>query len=150
MGQKYKESLSEDILAKVRRENPTLEITFGPDIFNKALIILEDKCVVMINKTLLQLGLPPPIRDGQDVLHADYIWEKNYNVEELSAYVTDKKPLLNQDQKKTYQIIMDQVAKQQRAIIFLDASGGTGKTFLTNLLLAEIRAQREVALAIAS
>jgi hypothetical protein len=71
--EKYKEALSEDILAKVRRENLTLEITFGPDIINKALIILEDKCVAMINKTLLQLSLPAPVRDRQDVLHADYI-----------------------------------------------------------------------------
>jgi hypothetical protein len=45
---------------------------------------------------------------------------------------------------------MDQVVKQQVGIIFLDACGGTGKTFLTNLLLAEIRAQGEIALAIAS
>jgi tRNA A37 threonylcarbamoyladenosine biosynthesis protein TsaE len=41
---------------------------------------------------------------------------------------------------------MDQVVKQQGGIIFLDASGGTGKTFLTNLLLAEIRAQGEISL----
>jgi hypothetical protein len=61
--EKYKEALSEDILTKVQRESPTLEITFGPDLFNKALNILEDKCVAMINETLLQLGLPAPIRD---------------------------------------------------------------------------------------
>jgi hypothetical protein len=61
------------VLSKVQRKNPTLEITFGPDIFNKALIILEDKCVAMINKTLLQLGLPAPVRDRQDILHTDYI-----------------------------------------------------------------------------
>jgi hypothetical protein len=48
--EKYKEALSEDILAKVQRENPTLKIMFGPDICNKALIIFEDKCVAVINK----------------------------------------------------------------------------------------------------
>jgi hypothetical protein len=85
--------------------------------------------VAMINKTLLQLGLPAPVRDRQDILHTDYIWEKYYIVEELSAYVAGKKPLINQDQKKAYQIIMDQVEKQQGGIIFLDASGGSGKTF---------------------
>jgi tRNA A37 threonylcarbamoyladenosine biosynthesis protein TsaE len=58
----------------------------------------------------------------------------------------DKKPLLNQDQKKAYQFIMDQVLKQQGGIIFLDASGGTGKTFLINLILAEIRARGEISL----
>jgi hypothetical protein len=121
----------QDILPKVSWKNPTLEIMFRPNIFNKALIILEDECVAMITKTLLQLGLPAPVRDRQDVLHAECIREKNYNVEELSAYVADKRPLLNQD-KKSYQFIMNQVAKHQGGIIFLDASGGTGKTFLTN------------------
>jgi ATP-dependent DNA helicase PIF1 len=62
----------------------------------------------------------------------------------------DKKPLLNQGQKKAYQLIMDQVSKQQGGIIFLDTSGGTGKTFLINLILAEIRAQGVIALAIAT
>jgi hypothetical protein len=83
----------------------------------------------MINKILLQLGLTAPVRDRQDVLHADCIREEKYNVEELSAYVEDKKPLLNQDKKQVYQFIMDQVAKQQVGIIFLYASGGTGKLF---------------------
>jgi hypothetical protein len=45
---------------------------------------------------------------------------------------------------------MDQVSKQRSGIIFLDDSGGTGNTFLINLILAEIRAQGEIALAIAT
>jgi hypothetical protein len=145
--EKFKEALSEDILANVRRENPTLEITFCPEIFNRALIILEHKCVAMVNKTLLQLGLPSPLLDRQDVLRADYVGERNYNVEELSAYVTNNKPLLNKDQKIAYQTVMDQEAKRQGGTVFLDASGGTGKTFFTNLTMAEMRAQGEVALA---
>ncbi|XP_040197569.1 uncharacterized protein LOC120930449 [Rana temporaria] len=111
--EKYKEALSEDILAKTRRENPTLEITFCPEIFNRALIILENKCIAMINKTLVQLGLQAPVRDQQDVLNSDYMREKNYNMEELRAYVADKKPLLNQDQRKGYQIIIDHITRQQ-------------------------------------
>ena len=146
----YKEALSEDILAKVRRENPTLEITFNTDIYNKALILLEDKCLAMINKTLIQLGLPAPIRNQQDVLHSDYIREKNYNIEQLKEYIANKKPLLNTDQKNSYKFIMDNIVKQEGGIIFLDAPGGTGKTFLTNLILSEIRAKGEIALAIAS
>jgi hypothetical protein len=93
--EKYKEALSEDILAKVQRKNLSIEIMFGSDIFNKALTIREDKCVAMINETLLQLGLPALIQDRQDVVHAECMQEKNYNVEELSAYLADKKPLLN-------------------------------------------------------
>jgi hypothetical protein len=148
--EKYKEALSEDILRTVRRENPTLDITFRPEIFNRALIILEDKCVAMVNKTLIQLGLPAPLQERQDVVYADYVREKNYNVEELTAYVANNKPLLNKDQNTAYHIIMDKVAKRQGSIVFLDAFGGTRKTFLTNLILAKLRTQSEVALALAS
>nr|KAI8748380.1 ATP-dependent DNA helicase PIF1 [Biomphalaria glabrata] len=37
-----------------------------------------------------------------------------------------------------------------RGIVFLDAPGGTGKTFLINLLLAKVRQQNKIALAVAS
>ena len=45
---------------------------------------------------------------------------------------------------------MDKVRNQHSGVIFLDAPGGTGKTFLTNLILAEIRSQGGIALAMAS
>ena len=38
---------------------------------------------------------------------------------------------------------------EQRAF-FIDGSGGTGKTYLYNTLLAEVRSQRHIALATAS
>jgi len=45
---------------------------------------------------------------------------------------------------------MQHVANESGGIIFLDAPGGTGKTFLLNLILAEIRSKNEIALAVAS
>ena len=36
------------------------------------------------------------------------------------------------------------------SIYFLDAPGGTGKTFVTSLLLAKVRQQNKIALAVAS
>jgi ATP-dependent DNA helicase PIF1 len=132
--------------SKVLRENPTLEIIFGSDIFNKAFIILEDKCVAMINTaTRSACTSMRPTRCTLHRLRTRKILQRR----RAKCIVAGKKPLLNQDQKKAHQIIMDQVAKQG-GIIFLDASGGTRKTFLTNLIFAKIRAQGEAALAITS
>ncbi|XP_023244044.1 uncharacterized protein LOC111642020 [Centruroides sculpturatus] len=39
---KYRNSMSDDILARVQRDNPDLYITFNEDIYNEALIISED------------------------------------------------------------------------------------------------------------
>lgn len=40
--------------------------------------------------------------------------------------------------------------RQDKEDSFLDAPGGTGKTFLISLLLAEIRSKNDIALAVAS
>jgi hypothetical protein len=40
--EKYKENLTEDVLRQLHRENPTMDLNFSPDIFNQALILLED------------------------------------------------------------------------------------------------------------
>ncbi|RCN39175.1 hypothetical protein ANCCAN_14900 [Ancylostoma caninum] len=45
---------------------------------------------------------------------------------------------------------MDVVNSGNGGVFFLDAPGGTGKTFVINLLLAEIRKQNEIAVAVAS
>ena len=40
--------------------------------------------------------------------------------------------------------------RQRQTLFFLDGPGGTGKTFLQNILLAHVRKQGKVALAVAS
>ncbi|GBP90210.1 ATP-dependent DNA helicase pif1 [Eumeta japonica] len=45
---------------------------------------------------------------------------------------------------------MNRINNNTGGIIYLDAPGGTGKTFLINLILAEIGAEKHIALALAS
>ncbi|KIH47496.1 hypothetical protein ANCDUO_22442 [Ancylostoma duodenale] len=45
---------------------------------------------------------------------------------------------------------MNSIKSGNGGLLFLDAPGGTGKTFLINLLLAEVRKNNDIALAIAS
>ncbi|XP_075451177.1 uncharacterized protein LOC142492419 [Ascaphus truei] len=146
----YRESMSEDILHKAQRHNPSLNVTFSPDIFNEVLILLEDTCLSINNKTLLQLGLEAPQHHHHDVLNTDLMREKQYNISILQEYVATRKPMLIPQQLNTYDNIMQHINNEQGAILFLDAPGGTGKTFLINLLLAEIRMHNHVALALAS
>ncbi|UYV75380.1 hypothetical protein LAZ67_13000048 [Cordylochernes scorpioides] len=129
--EKYRESMSEDVLIKARRANPTLDINFSSDIFNEALLLLQNKRLAINDKALSQLGLQSPERCQPTILNRKLMREKNYNIEQLRS-------------------IMDCIKKQQGGIIFLDAPGGTGKTFLINLLLAEVRSKNAIALAIAS
>jgi len=42
------------------------------------------------------------------------------------------------EQKEAFEEIMDIIKRDEGSLIFLDTPGGTGKTFLLNLILAEI------------
>ncbi|GFX66716.1 hypothetical protein TNCV_2060101 [Trichonephila clavipes] len=53
----------------------------------------------------------------------------------------NSEPLLTAEQKIIYDRIMLAVAAEQGGF-FLDAPGGTGKTFLISLILAKIRSQQ--------
>ncbi|KIH54434.1 hypothetical protein ANCDUO_15421 [Ancylostoma duodenale] len=145
---KYKESLSENILRQHRRINP--HANFCNEIFNQALILIEDQCILINSKTLLELGLSAPSRTGNELVQSEVLRERNYNVEELENFVQIHKPLLVDDQRKAYDAILTLVGSENGGIFFLDAPGGTGKTFLINLLLAEVRREDGIALAIAS
>ena len=69
---------------------------------------------------------------------------------DLNDYVSTNEPLLLPDQKAAYNTILDRINRKTGGIIFLDAPGGTGKTFVINLLLAKIRRKSEIAIAVAS
>ncbi|XP_048004348.1 ATP-dependent DNA helicase pif1-like [Leguminivora glycinivorella] len=142
--------MSDDILYQIRQANPELTIEFNDDIFNETLIRLEDKCLAINNQALVELGMPTPQRNAFNVLNYEITKEKSYNVNELLEYIAHNKPLLNDNQKNVYNVIMNRINNNTGGIIYLDAPGGTGKTFLLNLLLAEIRATKHIALALAS
>jgi len=57
---------------------------------------------------------------------------------------------LNDHQKNVYDTIMQAVQNEAGGLYSLDAPGGTGKTFVISLILANILAQGKIALALAS
>ena len=146
----YKESMTEDILRQVRRQNPGMDLDYTSDMFNQVLIYLEDKVLEMSGKDFKQLGLPIPQRNNGDRLSREMLRETSYDVEQLEKYVLENEPLLVPDQRSAFNAILDLVNQKTGGIFFLDAPGGTGKTFVINLLLAKIRQQSKIAIAMAS
>lgn len=68
----------------------------------------------------------------------------------MSAIVIDNISKFNVEQRAIYDKVMRDVELQLGETYFLDAPGGTGKTFLNCILLAEIRRQGKIAIAVAS
>ncbi|XP_061379262.1 uncharacterized protein LOC133319319 [Danaus plexippus] len=147
---KYRDDMSEDVLHRVRRQtlNPTLQMT--EEIYNDTLIMIEDMCLLMANKVLSCLGMTAPNRHLHDALNHELQREHQYDIEALAETVRTNVPQLNQQQRIAYDTLIEAVNSGSGGIYFLDAPGGTGKTFLISLLLARIRSRNDVALALAS
>lgn len=148
----HKDSMTEDILHRARQETQTFHVGFTPAMYNQALIYLEDKVITMVGKSLTQLqsGLPLPHRSVDSPLTWDMFHATNYNPEQLAKEVLETLPLLSPDQTVAFQTIVNSVERETGKLIFLNAPGGTGKTYLINLLLAKVRSQSNIAIAVAS
>ena len=57
---------------------------------------------------------------------------------------------LTTEQRNVYDRILESVGNGKGDIFFLDAPGGTGKTFLINLLLGKVRSEGKIALGVAT
>jgi hypothetical protein len=68
----------------------------------------------------------------------------------LQQQLNNNLPRLNTLQRQAYDSVMNAVNNDQPALFFLDGPGGTGKTFVENLLLATVRHAGGIALAVAS
>src|SRR4051794_33529424 len=76
--------------------------------------------------------------------------ELNYNSDKLNALLNNKNDL-NVDQKNIYNIIIQTVNNEiNETVFFVDSPGGYEKTFLFNMILAKIRVNDQIAIAVAS
>ena len=91
-----------------------------------------------------------PNRSMHDAFNQELNRELQYNVDTLQEFVRNNVPLLNEQQKQVYETLMQTVDNNTGGLFFLDAPGGTGKTFVISLILATIRSRCDIALALAS
>ena len=99
----------------------------------------------MYEVTLKSLGIPEPKEKTGNVpklieqeLRFDHETERN---KALTA--TDK---MNDEQKTFFDSVISAINKGRGGLFFLDAPGGTGKTFVLNALLSAIRSDGHIAL----
>ena len=148
--EQHKESMTEDFLHQQRTRLGNMELGFDEDVFNLALNDLQDRVLSMGGRQLSDYGLPQPVAVDSNRLARDYQLEIDYDRGEQQAYVEQHAALLTSDQREVYDYFCFMVDANQGGILFLDAPGGTGKTFLINLILAKLRSEGKIALATAS
>ena len=69
---------------------------------------------------------------------------------DLAAVAAARKATLLTSQRAVYNAVMESIEHDEGKCIFVDAPGGTGKTFTFNAILAAIRCQGNIAIAVAS
>ena len=146
----HKENLTEDILMQVQRKSPDIDFTYTADMFNQALVYIEDKVLEMAGKRLQDLSLPALQRHLGDRLGQEMLCGTTYDVDELNEYVLGNQLLLTTNQRNLFDVTLNLVNETKDGLRFLDAPDGIGKTFVINLILPKIRQQSKVAIAMAS
>lgn len=144
----FKDNFCEDIRHRNRQQNQDFTMPFNDVMYNEGLIQIENKLLALNDKTLSDFGLPSPVRPVNDAI--DTMLVHPHNISELATFVNENLPKLVTDQKQAFDEIIDSVTNNKGKIFFLDAPGGTGKTFLANLILAHVRQSGKIALAVAS
>uniref|UniRef100_A0A0L8GXW8 ATP-dependent DNA helicase n=2 Tax=Octopus bimaculoides TaxID=37653 RepID=A0A0L8GXW8_OCTBM len=142
--------MSEDFLYQVHLLNPSIDVEYSDLIYNRALLEIGDTVFNMGGSALVVYGLPSTNRERPNTLSSDLLRETCYNVDELAQYIANNEPKLLPEQKFTYNSVINSVRDKAGGIFFLDAPVGTGKTFVTKLILTEIRRTQGIALAVAS
>ncbi|VEN49979.1 unnamed protein product [Callosobruchus maculatus] len=145
---KYKYHMAEDILHQMRLRTSNADLQINEEIHNEALILIENMCLMLTNKSLIQLGMTMSNRPMHNVFNQELRRETQYDCDALREAVQRDVPLLNKQQRYAYDTLMEVVNDGTGGIFFLDAPGGTGKTFLISLI--SIRSENGIALALAS
>lgn len=78
------------------------------------------------------------------------ICNMKHDVDALCTFIETIHPKLVPDQCIVYDTIMQAITNKTDELYFIDAPGGTDKTFLISLNLATVRSRNKIALAIAS
>lgn len=146
----HKNAMTEDVLIRVRQVLQNHQLDYTPDMHNEVLILIEDICLMICNKSLIQLGMTAPNRPMHDIFNLELQRERTYNIADLTMFIAENAPKLLDDQKIAYDTILQSINNETGTMYFLDAPGGTGKTFLMQLILANVRKEKKIALALAS
>jgi len=130
--------------------NPTLDqrLSLGLSIIQE---IIQQS-----GKSLEDFGIPKPTCEFQLINVTEYSnlscqdGERLENPEVLRMEAEQDLQKCNLLQRKAVNTVLEHISNSNMALFFLDGPGGTGKTFVENLLLNTIRGEGNIAIAVAS
>ncbi|GBN38662.1 hypothetical protein AVEN_17117-1 [Araneus ventricosus] len=98
----HTENLSEDILHQALIQQQDMDLDYCGTIFNRALIDIEDKIILLGGSDLKCFELLQPRRNRDSVLPNEERTERNYGTNVLTAYIKENEPKMDKNQKETF------------------------------------------------
>ncbi len=146
------ESLSDDIEAMTHHEHDDPTATLFEDA-------LKDHALYEIDHVLIRNGhrledfptfpkfnYVPSVHGGNQLVQE----EQAYDQHSLTTDVDNANDKLNDDQRSTYETILNVVTNKEGKLFFVYGYGGTSKTFVWTTILSCLRGQGKIVLAVAS
>ncbi|KAI3879717.1 hypothetical protein MKX03_028415 [Papaver bracteatum] len=144
--------LIEDIpyILRKRHNMPNLNFKEG-ELKNFALLDIE-RIMERNNRTLMEFSMIPyPKNDNRYNSINKLVYEElDYDTDKLKAEHDVLREVLNSVHEKVYSVVMQSIERREGGLFFVYGSGGTGKTYLWNTIISELREQSKVVLAVAS
>ncbi|GFR27142.1 ATP-dependent DNA helicase [Trichonephila clavata] len=78
--------------------------------------------------------MPSSKRPAAAIINSDVQREHQFDMTSLVIFVADNEPFLTAEPRNVYGQLNVSIAAQQGGFFFLDAPGGTGKTFIISLI----------------
>ena len=95
---KYTDSMSEDILHRIRITTQNLNIEFSAEIYNEQLIMIEDICILISNMPLIHFGMIAPNRPAANIINGDVQREHQFDMTSLATFVANNERFLTAEQ----------------------------------------------------
>jgi hypothetical protein len=144
--ERYRDDMSQDTRHRRITNGGTTE-----DTYNDTLLLLEAK-LALTNKGLHNFSKMPFALPHVEMLRVNpqLAMELDYDRDVFHSYVDQNLPRLNICQETAVTVVFNVIAQGEGAVFFLDGLGGSGKTFIYNVLLASVQRDGHVAIGFAS
>lgn len=143
-------SMSEDFEYKIHKvineENEKINDYLYNHTYNEVNKLLFNICGNNLSHYLIEPPNNQELTENLSILNE----EKSYNLIDEEKYVAIHSQKLNSEQNYIYENVCRKIYNADGGLLFIDAPGGTGKTYLLNLILAKCRSKGKIAIAVAS
>ncbi|XP_025635842.1 uncharacterized protein [Arachis hypogaea] len=144
--------LSDDILYRQRVVMNMRELTMSDDEIKQLCLMDIDKILHSYGKTLKDYPPMPLATEVDSSLFIERVIreELNFNRDDLKKNASDMLAIATPERRYAFDKIVTAIYCDEGGFFFVYGHGGTGKTFLWNLMSVEIRSRGDIVLNVAS